>query len=587
MSLRPSIFIWAIFVVLISGQICYSQPLTDYETWSERLSSTNDNHNKAARELHDLLYPADSATSLGFYTELEKRNPNPNIYFKARVHCLKIFKKLDLGQHSGNAEIIVLTQQALSEAYESQDEHLIAYISFRCGILMLAISEMELAGAYLLKGQEMADLLGGQSAREQYSNYIVLGEALFHCREYRKSLYYTRRSIDLYDDTVSYAESFRARFHNTMGQNYLELEMPDSAMAYFDTSLHIARKTNNDVWKGINSGFMGQVLYTLGRFDEAKPLLQYAYNVNREHERDHAAKSLQWLARIDLMQGRTDSALVKCNEARVMLEVLGKTHYLQASRFLELVYFTLADVHRAMKNADSFYHYNRLYTALHDSLQRISLLSSSKVSQLRVDNENNLRAVQLLQREKRIEVIKRNFLIIAILLVSIIVFLYVKRWRLKQQHKEQLALQERKVAEAELQAAREQMKLFTENIIEKTNLIEKLKQKVENRELSYEQHQVIDEISHRTILTEAEWEHFKSLFEKVYPGFFTRMRERARDITLAELRMAALTRLNLTARQMASMLGISVDSVHKTRQRLRQRLHVPAEANLEQSVAEF
>jgi DNA-binding CsgD family transcriptional regulator len=49
--------------------------------------------------------------------------------------------------------------------------------------------------------------------------------------------------------------------------------------------------------------------------------------------------------------------------------------------------------------------------------------------------------------------------------------------------------------------------------------------------------------------------------------------------------MAALTRLNLTSRQIASMLGISVDSVHKTRQRLRQRLHIPAEINLEETVA--
>jgi DNA-binding CsgD family transcriptional regulator len=53
-------------------------------------------------------------------------------------------------------------------------------------------------------------------------------------------------------------------------------------------------------------------------------------------------------------------------------------------------------------------------------------------------------------------------------------------------------------------------------------------------------------------------------------------------ITLAEQRMAALTRLQLTPKQMASMLGISVDSVHKTRQRLRQRLRINPENSLEE-----
>jgi len=54
---------------------------------------------------------------------------------------------------------------------------------------------------------------------------------------------------------------------------------------------------------------------------------------------------------------------------------------------------------------------------------------------------------------------------------------------------------------------------------------------------------------------------------------------------VAENRLAALTRLNLTTKQIASMLGISVDSVHKSRQRLRQRFQVNGETNLEEVVS--
>ena len=146
-------------------------------------------------------------------------------------------------------------------------------------------------------------------------------------------------------------------------------------------------------------------------------------------------------------------------------------------------------------------------------------------------------------------------------------------------------MQQKSAAEAELTAAKEQMQLFTENIIEKTELIEKLNLQLLHKEQNSEHHQLINEITHQTILTEEDWENFKSLFEKIYPGFFINLKERAKDITIAEQRMAALTRLNLTTRQMASMLGISADSVHKTKQRLRQRLHIPVEINLEESVA--
>ena len=56
-------------------------------------------------------------------------------------------------------------------------------------------------------------------------------------------------------------------------------------------------------------------------------------------------------------------------------------------------------------------------------------------------------------------------------------------------------------------------------------------------------------------------------------------------MTVAEQRMAALTRLQLTTRQIASMLGISVDSVHKSRQRLRHRFGVSADTTLDEVVS--
>ena len=193
--------------------------------------------------------------------------------------------------------------------------------------------------------------------------------------------------------------------------------------------------------------------------------------------------------------------------------------------------------------------------------------------------------MQLLQNEKRAASLKRNFIFLTIMLASAILILYLNRLRLKQKYRQEILIQQKNAAEAELVAAKEQMQLITENIIEKAGLIEKLTVQLSNKELNMEQHQLVAEISRHTILTEDQWENFKVVFEKIHPGFFIRLKEKARDITIAEQRMAALTRLDLTARHMASMLGISVDSVHKTRQRLRQRMQFSIGKNLEESLA--
>jgi DNA-binding CsgD family transcriptional regulator/cell division protein FtsB len=211
--------------------------------------------------------------------------------------------------------------------------------------------------------------------------------------------------------------------------------------------------------------------------------------------------------------------------------------------------------------------------------------SSISISKLRLNEEANSYNIRRLQHEKEAQVQQRNIIIAAILFVAVIALLLINRQRLKVKYKQELVEKENVHIQQEIQSARAQLKMFTENIIEKTNLVEKLEQQLSNKIISAEEQQLISELSQQTILTEDDWDKFKSLFEKIFPLFFQRLKITAPDITVAEQRMAALTRLQLTTRQMASMLGISVDSVHKTKQRLRKRFNVGAEVNLEEFIA--
>jgi DNA-binding CsgD family transcriptional regulator len=51
--------------------------------------------------------------------------------------------------------------------------------------------------------------------------------------------------------------------------------------------------------------------------------------------------------------------------------------------------------------------------------------------------------------------------------------------------------------------------------------------------------------------------------------------------------MAALTRLHLSTSQIASILGISANSVYKTKQRLRQRLNIDPEIDIEEAIGKI
>jgi DNA-binding CsgD family transcriptional regulator len=345
-------------------------------------------------------------------------------------------------------------------------------------------------------------------------------------------------------------------------------------------------KTNDQGWLAINSSFLAQAYFQLKEYEKAKPLLVQSYRVTKDFDLNITANTLQWLSRIFLIEGKKDSASLVLREA---FQLLGRsnTFPLQNREFTELAYLSMANTFRAMGNTDSFYRYFQLYSSLHDSLQYVVDHSSLEISQLRIVNENNYQTIQSLERQKKNQLLIRNLFITAVVLLSIIGLMYTNRQKIKYRHREEIAVKEKQAAQLEIASARQQLQLITESVLEKNNLVEKLSDQLQSQNLHADQYKMIDELSSLTILTEDEWSKFKTLFEKVYPGFFLRLKGKAPDITIAEQRTAALTRLHLTSKEMAAMLGISVDSVHKAKQRLRQRLDISTELNLEQSINSF
>lgn len=91
-----------------------------------------------------------------------------------------------------------------------------------------------------------------------------------------------------------------------------------------------------------------------------------------------------------------------------------------------------------------------------------------------------------------------------------------------------------------------------------------------------------EEIFNIRILTDNDWEVFKTFFERTHPGFIHRLRNKFPNLSSAEERLLLLIKLNFNRQEIASTLGISPESVKKGRQRLRKRLGLEKEDVLEE-----
>ncbi|MEO0472489.1 MAG: helix-turn-helix transcriptional regulator [Bacteroidota bacterium] len=81
-----------------------------------------------------------------------------------------------------------------------------------------------------------------------------------------------------------------------------------------------------------------------------------------------------------------------------------------------------------------------------------------------------------------------------------------------------------------------------------------------------------------------DWTHFERYFRQVHPGFDEKIRRAFSDLTGNEIRLLTLMKMNLSTKEIASILNISPDSVKKARYRLRKKLNLPNQQNLQQFI---
>ncbi|MGV3528251.1 MAG: triple tyrosine motif-containing protein [Flavisolibacter sp.] len=84
-----------------------------------------------------------------------------------------------------------------------------------------------------------------------------------------------------------------------------------------------------------------------------------------------------------------------------------------------------------------------------------------------------------------------------------------------------------------------------------------------------------------------DWEYFASHFDKVHSDFLLALKEHYPNLTSNELKLSAYLRMNLSTKEVAQLMNISVRGVEISRYRLRKKLGIPTEVNLFQFLMNF
>lgn len=207
----------------------------------------------------------------------------------------------------------------------------------------------------------------------------------------------------------------------------------------------------------------------------------------------------------------------------------------------------------------------------------------------RQENLIQKQRLEQLEQEDEILLLQRVILSGAIIFLLAIGLIYLKHLRSKHKAEKQLI---RKNKELEIQKAKELLELKNKELattalqmVEKDEFLREIKAKLkgENGKIQTDEiKRVLKSISNSS---HNNWEEFKLRFTAVNEKFYRKVTTQYPNLSQADQKICALIKLNFSSKEMARLLGISVESVHTTRYRLRKKMALDRSVNLEDFIS--
>jgi tetratricopeptide (TPR) repeat protein len=532
----------------------------DVNKWVELLKDDSKSQYIGHYRVYLDITKIDSASKIRAATEIARECAKGNKHLRLMGRSVKA-KLFFYHIRPGDSLYAAQMKDCLNEAIEMDNPYLQAEFGRWYSEMLNSMNQTELAVQYAITSLKQQEWLGYENFAAISIFNMWVGEALLVAGYTSDAINFLHKGLSL-AQTDTLVKPFRFMYtYNNLGLAYRKLNQHDSAIYYFEKLQHYCIEKKNPVWQQIAYKNRLPSFVELGMLDSAKVVDARLFEIAKtSKERDDSLIAYEMMGKIAMKEKDFPKAITPLLKSALLNNGSNKD-------LLNRVYESLAACYEAIGQTESAYPYLKLTRSYNDSVSRTKETNNNRYLFIKAEYDKEQLRLRQLSDEKKRAVRNRNTGIAALVLIALAAIVWLNR--------------RRKKAEQRQQQAAEEMELFKEEVIKKNSHIEELQASIEQQQHRQHDTQTIQELSHQMILTEADWQNFKSLFEKTYPSFFKLLRDKAPGITEAEQRMAALIKIQLNTKQIAAMQGIGLDSVHKTRHRLRQRFHTGTTSELE------
>jgi DNA-binding CsgD family transcriptional regulator len=162
---------------------------------------------------------------------------------------------------------------------------------------------------------------------------------------------------------------------------------------------------------------------------------------------------------------------------------------------------------------------------------------------------------------------------------------YIHELEINKSESDLVTLQNEKLG-VEIEYKNSELASSAMHIVKKGELLTKVKselgsiiKKIDNEYAITELKKMVKALNEDENLDQ-EWEYFTKHFDKVHSDFIVKLKEKHSNISNNELKLCAYLRMNLSTKEIAQLMNISVRGVEISRYRLRKKLNLATDTNL-------
>ncbi len=427
------------------------------------------------------------------------------------------------------------------------------------------------------------------------ANLGEMGILYYYIKQLDKSRVEYNKALAIYKQTNNLKG--KAEIYGNLGHLFEKQQRYDSAFYYQQLALNHYTQANYKQGAAKIYENLGSIYEDLAQYDSAYVNFDRSLRLYQEDANQMASiEVINNLGDILRKTGKYQASIQQTHHALALAKQMGNSYQLASA------YRDLGKAYELMNKMDSAYYYAELSRKYSLEVYSKEGVKQTAFLQVLYDIDKKSNEITRLNNNRKLN----NIMAIAgtsvALLVVILGIVILSRQRLKI--KDQKALAREKEAQHELiqlelknralederlkqqlEAKDHELSTHTLNLIRNNQLLENLKGtlqtmvKEDKRDQKRQLQQLILQIN-ESFNHEQHWKEFTTAFEQVHQSFFDSIKKYSSELTSADIRLIALLRINLPSTDIATLLGISTDSLRVSRYRLRKKLHIEQGENL-------